>query len=226
MKKLDRIVLLTTLIFLSTYSPSEFNLTLEKNSDFLKIKKIIVKDNFLIKTNKIEEKLIKVYKKNIFLIKKEDIEESLKGIDFLKKIEVRKRYPDTIIVRIFETKPVSILYKNNTKYLLDSSAKLIFFDDNMNFKKLPSVFGKGAENHFIYFFNQLENNNFPTENIKKFYFFQIGRWDLELLGNKVIKFPHKNVKEAIIKSIELLNRKDFENYSSIDLRIDGKIIVE
>ena len=42
---------------------------------------------------------------------------------------------------IFETKPVSILYKNNTKYLLDSSAKLIFFDDNMNFKKLPSVFG-------------------------------------------------------------------------------------
>ena len=63
MKKLYRIVLLlTTLIFLSTYSPSEFNLTLEKNSDFLKIKKIIVKDNFLIKTNKIEEKLIKVYK--------------------------------------------------------------------------------------------------------------------------------------------------------------------
>ena len=32
--------------------------------------------------------------------------------------------------------------------------------------------------------------------------------------------------EAIKKSIELLKRKDFENYKIIDLRIDGKIIVE
>ena len=45
-------------------------------------------------------------------------------------------------------------------------------------------------------------------------------------GNKTIKFPHNNVDEAIRKSIELLNRKDFENYNIIDLRVNGKIIVE
>ena len=31
---------------------------------------------------------------------------------------------------------------------------------------------------------------------------------------------------AIIKSIELLEDKDFKNYNIIDLRVDGKIIVE
>ena len=227
MKKLYRIVLLIiVLIFLSTYSPSEFNLALEKNNAFLKIEKILIVDNFLIKNSKIEEKLSQIYNKNIFLIKRKNIEESLKDINFLEKVEVRKRYPNTIIVKTFETKPVAILYKNKAKYLLDSSSNLIFFEDNMNFNQLPSVFGEGAKKHFIHFFNQLENNNFPTKDIKKFYFFQIGRWDLELANNKIIKFPHNNIEDAIKKSIELLDRRDFENYNIIDLRIDDKIIVE
>ena len=62
--------------------------------------------------------------------------------------------------------------------------------------------------------------------MKKFYFFQIGRWDLELTNDKIIKFPYNNIEDAVKKSIELLDRKDFENYNIIDLRIDGKIIVE
>ena len=227
MKKLYRIVLLIlVLIFLSTYSPNKFDLILEKNNTFLKIQKIKIVNNFLIKSSEIKEKLSTIYNRNIFSIKKEDIEEPLKEINFLEKVEVKKKYPNTIIVKIFETKPVAILYKNKAKYLLDSSSNLIFFENNMNFNQLPSVFGIGAENYFVYFFNQLENNNFPINNIKKFYFFQIGRWDLQLANDKMIKLPHDNIEDAIKKSIELLNRKDFQNYNIIDLRVDGKIIVE
>ena len=227
MKKLYRIVLLIIVfIFLSTYSPSGFNLILQKDNTFLKIQKIEIVNNSLIKNTEIKEKLSKIYNKNIFLIKRKDIEDPLKEINFLKKIEVKKKYPNTIIVEIFETKPVGILYKNKAKYLLDSSSNLILFEDNMNFNQLPSVFGEGAKNHFIYFFSQLENNNFPIKDVKKFYFFQIGRWDLQLANDKIIKFPHNNTEDAIKKSIELLDRKDFENFNIIDLRIDGKIIVE
>ena len=227
MKKLYRIVLLIiVLIFLSSYNPIEFNLISEKNNTFLKIQEIRIVNNFLIKNSEIKEKLNKIYNKNIFLIKREDIEETLKGINFLEKVEVRKRYPNTIIVKIFETKPVAILYKNKVKHLLDSSSNLILFEDNENFSQLPSIFGEGAKNHFMHFFSQLENNNFPITNVKKFYFFQIGRWDLQLTNDKTIKFPHNNIESAIKKTIELLDRKDFENYNIIDLRIDGKIIVE
>jgi cell division septal protein FtsQ len=227
MKKLYRIVLLIlVLIFLSTYSPNKFDLILEKNNTFLKIQKIKIVNNFLIKSSEIKEKLSTIYNRNIFSIKKEDIEEPLKEINFLEKVEVKKKYPNTIVVKIFETKPVAILYKNKAKYLLDSSSNLIFLENNMNFNQLPSVFGIGAENYFVYFFNQLENNNFPINNIKKFYFFQIGRWDLQLANDKMIKLPHDNIEDAIKKSIELLNRKDFQNYNIIDLRVDGKIIVE
>ena len=227
MKKLYRIVLLViVLIFLSTYSPSGFNLISKKDNTFLKIQKIEIVNNSLIKNTEIKEKLSKIYNKNILLIRREDIEDPLKEINFLEKIEVKKKYPNTIIVEVFETKPVATLYKNKTKYLLDSLSNLILFKDNENFNQLPSIFGEEAEKYFMYFFNQLENNNFPIENVKKFYFFQIGRWDLQLASGRLVKFPHRNIDYAIKKSIELLDRKDFENYNIIDLRIDGKIIVE
>jgi len=227
MKKLYRIVLLViVLIFLSTYSPSGFNLISKKDNTFLKIQKIEIVNNSLIKNTEIKEKLSKIYNKNILLIRREDIEDPLKEINFLEKIEVKKKYPNTIIVEVFETKPVATLYKNKTKYLLDSLSNLILFKDNENFNQLPSIFGEEAEKYFMYFFNQLENNNFPIENVKKFYFFQIGRWDLQLASGQLVKFPHRNIDYVIKKSIELLDRKDFENYNIIDLRIDGKIIVE
>ena len=145
---------------------------------------------------------------------------------FLDKVEVKKKYPSTIIVKIYETKPLAILFKDKNKYLLDSSSNIITLKENMNFGKLPSVFGKDAEYNFVDFFQQLKKNNFPEKKIKYFYYFPIGRWDLQLMNDKVIKLPHNKTDEAIIKSIELLDRKDFENYDIIDLRVNGKIIVE
>ena len=103
---------------------------------------------------------------------------------------------------------------------------MVTFKENTNFDELPSVFGKEAEYNFVYFFQRLKNNNFPRRQVKNFYYFQVGRWDLQLTSNQTIKFPHNKTEKAILKSIELLNRKDFKNYNIIDLRVHGEIIVE
>ena len=227
MKKIYRIFLsIIILIFLSSYNPNEVNLNLKKNNSFLQIKKMEIINNYLIKESDIAEKLKNIYGMNIFSIKRKDIEDPLKEINFFEKVEVKKKYPSTIIVKIFETQPTAILYKNKAKYLLDSSSNLIKFEENMNFDKLPNIFGEGAKNYFMYFFNQLKDNNFPIEEVKKFYFFQISRWDLQLSDDKIIKFPNNNVSGAIKKSIELLDREDFKSYNIIDLRVDGKTVVE
>ena len=227
MKKLYRIIiLLAVFIFLTTYSPSEFNVFPKKKNFFFKIQNIEIVNNHLIDENKIIEKLTKIYEKNILFIKRSDIEKPLKSIDFLKKIEVKKKYPNTVIIKVHETKPIAILFKNNHKYLLDSSSNLIFFNENMLTDDFPNVFGDGAEHDFINFYNQLENNNFPKRRVKNFYYFQIGRWDLQLLNEQIIKFPVNKITNAIQQSVELLARKDFGNYNVIDLRIHGRIIVE
>ena len=227
MKKFYRVfLLLAMLIFLTTYSPSEFNVFSKKENLFFKIQNIEIVNNQIINQNEITEKLAHIYRKNIFSIERNDLEGPLGSIDFLEKIEVKKKYPNRIVINIYETKPVAILFKENTKYLLDSSSNLITFTEKMSFDSLPSIFGEGAEKDFINFFNQLGNNNFSTEQVKNFYYFQIGRWDLQLLNNKIIKFPTNKIADAIQQSIELLARKDFANYNIIDLRIHGKIVVK
>ena len=227
MKKLYRIILLlAAFIFLTTYNPNEFNAFPKKKNLFFKIRNIEIINNHLIRENEIVERLAHIYEKNILFIERNDVERPLKSIDFLEKIEVKKTYPNTITIKVYETKPIAILFKKNHKYLLDSSSNLITFNENMLIDNFPSVFGKGAEQDFINFYNQLKNNNFPNQKIKNFYYFQIGRWDLKLLNDLIIKFPASKIIEAIQQSVELLANKDFRNYKVIDLRIHGKIVVE
>ena len=127
---------------------------------------------------------------------------------------------------IYETKPIAILFKNKDKYLIDNLSNLINVDADFFEDSFPSVFGKNAEYNFINFFYQLKDSDFPIEKIKNYYYFQIGRWDLELLNGQIIKLPTKETNKAIKQSIELLNKKDFIDYNIIDLRINGKIVVE
>jgi len=227
MRKFYRIfILLVVLIFLTTYNFSQTNIFKEKNKFFFKIQNIEVININIITKKQIIEKLNNVYGKNIFFIKKNDIIEPLKSINFLEKITVKKKYPSTIILKIEETKPLAILFKNNTKYLLDSSSNLIIYNKVLFNEKFPSIFGEEAEFNFVNFFQQLESSNFPKEKVRNYYYFKLDRWDVQLFNNKIIKFPENNVLEAIKKSIKLLNHENFKKYNVIDLRIDGKVVVE
>jgi cell division protein FtsQ len=227
MKKFYKIIFFIIIfIFLTTFNNIKFNSNLEKKNSFFKIENIVIKNNYLVKENKIKAKLKKLYNKDIFFINSENIKNSLLGIDYLSKIDVKKKYPNTIIVTIYETDPIAILFKNKKKYILDSESNLILLDKTLDFNNLPNIFGKGAEVDFLDFLKVLNNNNFPNHLVTKFYYFQVGRWDLHLINGKIIKYPSDKVKSAIIKSIKLLNRKDFLNYKIIDLRVAGKIIVE
>ena len=77
-----------------------------------------------------------------------------------------------------------------------------------------------------YFYNKLKKNNFNLEMIKNYYFFQINRWDLILNNGLLIKFPAKELDEAIILAKKLIKDSNFKNIEIIDLRIKGRIITQ
>ena len=118
------------------------------------------------------------------------------------------------------------MFQKKEKVLIDSSSNLISLTNDININNLPNVFGDGAEIVFLDFLKLLKENNFPTQKIKNYYYFQIGRWDVELNNNKLLKFPKEKIDSAVLQSINLLDREDFKNYNTIDFRIYGKIIVE
>ena len=76
------------------------------------------------------------------------------------------------------------------------------------------------------FLKDLKSAQFPVKRIKNYYFFKIGRWDIQLKNDQVFKFSFKNVAQSIKKSIQLIDRTDFQKYKVIDLRINDKIITE
>lgn len=226
MKKLYRIFfLLLIFIFLTTYTSLELD-KIYKEKNFFGIKKIKIINNKLISSNHLIDKLSSIYDRNILFLKGSDIQSLLNSTDFLEKISVKKKYPDTIIIKVIETRPIAILFKNNKNYILDTSSKIINKNEKIKSKNLPKIFGPGAQYSFVNFFKILKQNDFPVENVKFYYHFKIDRWDLQLLNDLLIKLPEKNTEEAIIKVTELLNRSDFKNYKVIDLRVPNKIVVE
>ena len=227
MKKINKIItLILLLIFLTTYNPSKILFFEEEKFFFFQIENIEVINNKKIKKNEVTRRLKHIYRKNILLVSINDIKKPLKNLNFLDKIEVKKKYPNTVLIKIFETRPVGIIFKDNEKYIIDSSSNLMNYSDNLVYDNLPNVFGKDSEKDFINFFDQLKNNNFPKKKIKNYYYFQINRWDIEMENKQLIKFPSTKRDLAIQQSVELLNRKDFNDYKVIDLRIHGKIVVE
>ena len=220
------LLLLLTLILLTTYNPSEMELISNKSNSLFDIKNIKIINNEKINQDVIEKKLKKIYGKNIFFIKTSEIEKVIRNITYLQSIEVKKKYPNTLIVKVFETSPLAILLKNSDYYILDSGANLILINaDSVTNYNYPHIFGKNSEKYFLNFLQLLKKNNFPIIDIKSYYYFQIGRWDLQLKDGLLIRLPNNMIKNAIEKSIELLNKDDFKNYEVIDLRINGRIIV-
>ena len=84
-------------------------------------------------------KLSHIYGQNILFVNRKDLENPLKSINFLNKIEVKKKYPNRIVIKVYETQPIAILYKKNNKYLIDNLSNLITLNKNIYNNDLPNV---------------------------------------------------------------------------------------
>ena len=74
-------------------------------------------------------------------------------------------------------------------------------------------------------YNNLIKTNFKISEIKSFYYFEIGRWDIVLKNNKVIKLPVKNFNSSLKNYMELSEEINFEKYSIFDYRIKDQLIL-
>ena len=221
-----KIIISTTILaLLTTYAPKEIKIT-QKKDFFFRIKKIEIINNKKINKSTIIKKINYVYDKNIFFIKKRNLEQAMNHTNFLEKIEIKKKYPNTLIIKVYETNPIAILYKDNVKFIIDNLSNLILYDKNIYLNDLPNVFGENSELNFVKFYNLLKREKFPIERINNYYYFQVNRWDVKLLNDQTIKYSSFKTKESIKQSVKLLLRDDFKNYDTIDLRIYGNIVVE
>ena len=218
MKK--RLIIGLLLLFLfSTYN-IKFNKTFFSN---LQIKKITIENNKIIKDKEIKEKLSFLYETNFFFLRTKTIEKKLREIQFIESYQIKKIYPNNLIIKITEKKPIAIIQKSKQKKYFTVRGDLIDFRKIKIFEDLPNVFGD--EKSFATFYVNLKNINFPFKEIKTFYLFESKRWDLLTLKNQLIKLPINNYNKSLLNFISLKDQTNFEKYKIFDYRIKDQLIL-
>ena len=207
------LTLLTTITSQNEINFSKFNL-----------KKIIIKNNSLIKEEEIKKSLISIYDKNLIFLDNKEIEQKLMKNGYIESFYIKKKYPNTLEIKIIEKKPIAILFFNKKKFYLSEKIELINFKRIKEYENLPYIFGN--KDDFKIFFFELKKINFPISQIKKFTLFETKRWDLETFDNKVIKLPIDNYSQSLENYLNLIDKDIFKKYKLFDYRIGNQLILK
>ena len=159
---------------------------------------------------------------NLLSIQKSQIKEIFNSNNFIEEYEVFKRYPSSIEIKIKKTNFLASTNINGKNYLVGSNGKFINTKDYS--KNLPFVFGNFEPENFLEFKSIILQTDFKYNNIKNFYYFPSGRWDIEMISGVLIKLPISGIKESLNLSIGLLDDTEFKNIKILDIRQKNQIV--
>mgnify|MGYP006220388597 FL=1 len=160
---------------------------------------------------------------NLLSIQKSQIKEILNSNNLIEEYEVFKRYPSSLEIKIEKTNFLASTNINGKNYLVGSNGKFINTKDYS--QNLPFIFGNFETEKFLEFKNIILQTDFKYNNIKNFYYFPSGRWDIEMISGVLIKLPITGIKESLNLSIDLLEDKEFSNTKILDIRQKNQIVI-
>tara|TARA_Y100000768_G_scaffold269494_1_gene206004 strand:+ start:110 stop:781 length:672 start_codon:yes stop_codon:yes gene_type:complete len=202
---------------------SSANNQILKKIEYPKLKNIQVIGLDKIENLEIENKLTHLKLQNLYFLNPFQIKEILDENSLIETYSVFKKFPSTIIIEIKKTRILASTYKNDFKYYIGSNGKLIKAKNNKIDK--PLVFGNFNNTEFLKLKEIIDKSKLDYRNIKKIYFFNSGRWDIELLDGLLIKLPEKKFLQSINISMDLISKNKIENIKIIDNRIEGQVIL-
>ena len=130
-------------------------------------------------------------------------------------LKLKKKYPNTLKIEIFEKKPIAILFDKKQKFYISEKIDLIDYNMLNIDNNLPYVLGN--KDDFKIFYDNLRKIKFPFNSVKKYILYENNRWDLETLNNKTIKLSPQNYKDNLEHYLNLINKKEFKKYNLYDL---------
>ena len=160
---------------------------------------------------------------NLLSIQKSQIKEILNSNNLIEEYEVFKKYPSSLEIKIEKTNFLASTNINGKNYLVGSNGKFINTKDYS--QNLPFIFGNFETEKFLEFKNIILQTDFKYNNIKNFYYFPSGRWDIEMISGVLIKLPIIGIKESLNLSIDLLDDIEFSNIKILDIRQKNQIVI-
>ena len=195
-------------------------------TNFFSIKEINIFGISNSNKKELEKKLQKIIGKNIFFLNQKNLESLYINMDFISSLKVKKIYPNKVNIYVKEDIPIGIFTNSNgEKYLLLENKKKVKKENLIN-EKLPEVIGQKAPENFSDFYKNIEKTKFDFNTVKNFSYFEVGRWDILLKNDKLIRLPPDNYVKSIIKFLEIHEKNAFQEFKLFDFRIKNELIVK
>ena len=225
------IIVIYILFFYDQKIFKQFNSIIENYSDKYQYSLSVVNINGLNNINEDEIlNLINPYKgSSIFLIPIKKIAKKISQNNWVKSINIKSNYKDTIIINIDESKPLGI-YNTGIQNILFSDELKILDNIAINEKRFSALIKFEGKNS-IYESTKLVDS-LPDDFIEfvdKALLINKRRWNLKLKNSILLKLPENNIKEALENYKKIyINFSDEEliDIETIDLRMKQKIILK
>ena len=190
-----------------------------------KIQEIKIKNNKILEDQEIIKIFSFLYNKNIIFLNSYELKKNLNQSSFIEKIEIKKVFPDKLVIKVFEKEPIAILIdKHQKKYYLGKKINLIEFRTILKYENLPII--NGDLKNFKKLYNNLIKINFPTDQIRSYQNFRINRWNIEMIDKKILKLPEKNYTKSLIDFMDIKDKTKFEKYKTFDYRLSNQLILK
>ena len=151
-------------------------------------------------------------KKNLFYLENSNLSNLLKKSKWLKSYQIKKKYPSHVDIILKEHKPIAILDNN---FLINDNYEVTDKIDIKN--KLNLIYIKGEFNNdkFKKVYIVLKNKKIFSK-IIEIHFLNLGRLDLYLNNNTLVKMSSNNIEKQVSLLDVILSKK--KNIRNIDLR--------
>ena len=173
--------------------------------------------------NFLHENIINLKLGNIFFINKKELINLIASNSLVEKYDIFKVYPSSLYIDIKKTEFLARINQNGNNYIIGSNGKLS--NNNLYNKDLPFIFGRPKINEFLKLKKMIDISRLKFKEIKNLYYFPIGRWDVELKNNILIKLPDKNINQTLELVFDFLNNDNLNGIKVVDARIKNQIIL-
>ena len=132
-----RILIAALLLTLLTTISSQIIINFSK----FNLEEINIENNTLVEESDLKSLLNPFYNKNLISINNNEIGKVLLKNSFIESFKIKKKYPNTLNVVIFEKKPIAILLNKKKKFFISEKIELIEYRKISKFENLPYVLG-------------------------------------------------------------------------------------